>query len=137
MKTAISGRHITWRQLLDCQVSPFTPADQVYAIRDSADAVIYVGKATDMLERLLTHIGEGGFTWATAPSRVGEYIKANFPAALDWKVTVYAVGSVYESAIIHQFNPYFNAHHKPDQPSAQPAPPPARPSDSSALHLAI
>ena len=81
MKTAISGRHITWRQLLDCQVSPFTPADQVYAIRDSADTVIYVGKATDMLERLLTHVGEGSFTWATAPSKVGEYRTQPFPTS--------------------------------------------------------
>lgn len=137
MKTAINGRNITWRELLDCQVSPFTPADQVYAIRDSAGTVIYVGKAKDALGRLLAHIGEGDFSWSTATSAVGEYIKANFPAALDWQVTVYAVGDVYEWVIIRHFNPYFNVHRKPDQPSTKPTPPPLQPTDSSALHLAI
>ena len=137
MKTAINGRHITWRELLACEVSPFTSDDQVYAIRDGAGTVIYVGRATDALGRLLSHIGEGAFSWATPPTAVGEYIRANLPAALDWQVTVYAASSAYEIAIIRHFNPYFNTHHKPAAQSLPPSPPLPKPSESSALHLDI
>lgn len=137
MKTAIKGRHITWRELLECESSPFTPDDQVYAIRDSTGTVIYVGKATDMLSRLLSHIGEGAFAWAASPTQVGEYIKANFPAALNWQITVYATSSAYEIAIIKHYNPYFNTHHKIAAPSTPPTPPIAAPAQSSAQYLDI
>ena len=57
----------------------------VYIVRD-ADLVLYVGKSeANVVDRLLSHIGEGDFGW-TGTSSLGRLIKANMPESGDWQI---------------------------------------------------
>lgn len=138
MNAEITSQQITWRELLESETNPFPPAAEVYAIHDGSGVIVYVGQAHDPRSRLLAHIGGGSFAWLPYLSAAGEYINANMPAALDWRITVFEVSSVHEPALIRRFNPYFNSHYKPTQQAVLPSPPPAKPSgESSSLYLSV
>lgn len=105
---------ITWSDLpngddwpdLHLAAGDHTP--QVYVILDSTGAPIYVGGSVCVFDRLMSHLGKGRFWWAQSASRVGSYILANMPAALDWHIELRCIAKHFEPAVIRELSPYFN-----------------------------
>jgi len=56
----------------------------VYVFRDM-EAVFYVGSATRILSRVLTHLGRGPWSWG-GQSAMARLLIANAPASRDWQV---------------------------------------------------
>lgn len=89
----------SWRDVIDERIPTPEAPDfaayllglfRVYAIKDSAAGIVYVGQSRDATERLLQHIGilPGR---AAGLSHVGRYITANMPAAADWQIDLYSL----------------------------------------------
>lgn len=59
----------------------------IYVVRDG-DVVFYVGKASNPIIRLLSHLGKGNWGW-TGTSVVGNLIRDNLPASENWQVEIF------------------------------------------------
>jgi hypothetical protein len=65
----------------------------LYLYRDG-DAIFYVGKSVQPLERLLQHLGRA---LPYAPDTVGQVILENMPASLSWLIDLYTLSDCRET----------------------------------------
>jgi hypothetical protein len=64
---------------------------RVYLWRDG-DIIFYVGKSdVAIIDRLLTHLGRGPWSWGEPLSPMGRLVQQNLPESLAWQVELYTI----------------------------------------------
>ena len=135
----------TWQDVLDgyslapiivseplCEQRTFFPS--IYGIHDSDEGVIYIGKSSSPIDRLLSHVGRDRHQSTTA---AGDYVVENLPASLRWTITIFDLPLYAEMIVINRYQPYFNSSITDSSWQRKQLVHQRKRRDSSALYLAV
>ena len=67
-----------------------TTGHYLYVVWDGK-VVFYVGQGANVVDRLLSHLGEGSWGWTGGDTPLGRLIMANLPESFDWTINLLTI----------------------------------------------